>query len=485
MLSIDVMLLVGGKGGFENALNRTANYLSGHNCHIRFVQIKKTGFKWYTDLADFVCFDTGDNINIEDCTKKYIDLLKSTYIPNLVMIAGFPHIIAIAKNALYQLGIKSCPTICWPHNNLSFYDSSLPTTLSYINMAEYIFAISDEIAKDISDNLPGKIIYRINNTIDLGKIVYSTDRNSNILTFVGRLSPEKNIGLIIKAISLSKSSWNLQIIGEGPEEENLRKLSASLNLDDNISFLGWVDNPWEKAKNSRALILSSFATEGSPLTCIEALFCGMPVISTPVATLPEIITPGFNGYLFPINDEKALAAILDDIALKPFTVTDSENCLASAAEFRPEIALWDFLCKAAASAKLVGLPQRHWEVKEKRLVSYKASALIADIKKDDELFTKQLDSLAGQTIEPVYYEIIIVHAKERSPLASFLHEYEARYSDKVLLIECDSISSDEEAYEIARSYASGEMIFSFEKIHEVPTEGFIEELYMKRLCSEE
>lgn len=487
MVNIDVMLLVGGRSGFELALNRTFDYLSAHSCHIRYLQLKETGYDWASKNADFICFGCGDDIVIEDCRQKYISIMQGSYTPDLVIVAGFPHVIAIAKGAFEEPGFQNCPIIAWPHNALDFYDNDIFKTMAALGLSDIVFSMSDKIAGDIEKHLSGKLIYRVNNTIDYSKLSFSSDRNTLKLVCVGRFSPEKNYSLPIKAMAKAADDWRLTFIGDGQEAHKLKELAKQEGVSDKIDFLGWISNPWELVRDYRAFILSSFDTEGAPLVCIEALSSGMPVLSTPVANLPEIIRDGKNGYLFPIDDVDALVNVLNNLAKQPYTHETAEYCVNSVRDYMPETALWDFLCKAVASSRLVGLPQRHWKDQSKRIVRYKASVILSDSSASEDnskkpQFLDQLKALANQTIEPRYLEIIIVHSADCTDLEPHIMAFEHAHPDNVMVINCDSAPTKEEAYGIAMQYASGDMSFYIDS-EETLANDTIEKWYMDKLCN--
>ena len=482
-LVIDIIVMVGGKSGFEIALNRTADYLSNHNCIIRFIQVIKTGYNWATDKASYICFDTDVTVNIAKCQNLYIDYLEKNGFPNVIFCAGMPATIYIAKKAQSFLQLNTCPIIAWPHNDIYFYDQSIDNTIDALNYADYIFAISDKIANDISSFLPSKIIYRINNTIDNNILFFSNTRSTNKLAYVGRLSEEKEIPVILKAISLCKTFYQLSIIGEGNELDKLNKLSDDFHITNKVFFYGWKDAPWHFIADHKALILAS-STEGSPLTCIEALACGMPVISTPVATIPELITPGSNGYIYPFNDAQALADILDKIAAENiFTDETAIICRDSVSDYMSEVALWDFLCKTIASSRLVGLPQRYWQNKEKRIIKYKASVIIYDNFSNKYDISSLIKCLIKQTIESKCLEIIFVHNNSISDISSVITEFENKYPEMVIILKCNNISSKEEAYNIGKQYMTGNISLYLSPDKDQLLPNTIEDWYMEKLCS--
>lgn len=368
MLKIDILLLIGGKGGFENALKYTGDYLADHKCEVRFIQLVKTDVIWYSEKTSLVYLDTGRHFNWDDCLKKYQSLLLNSVFPDIIIVAGSPDLIYPAKGATQALGL-SIPVIFWPHSEIESYNTGSTFTLKLIDYAEFAFAISDSIAQYISDNYPNKIVYRVNNTFDPSKLKYSENRNSNKIAFIGRLSKEKNISLIIEALSKTKSPWELEIIGSGDELSTLKRLSCELKCDEQVHFRGWQDEPWSVVSDCRALVLSSVESiEGAPLTCIEALASGMPVISTPLSFVQDIIIQGITGYIYDYNDSSALAEVLNTLSLTQHTADISKKCHESVLDYYPQIALYDFFKKVEASSKLIGLPQRNWKDKSTRII---------------------------------------------------------------------------------------------------------------------
>lgn len=150
---------------------------------------------------------------------------------------------------------------------------------------------------------PNKIEVKHNFIIDPGMTEHS-QREAYYL-FVGRLSAEKGVETMIKAWSLLPEA-NLVIAGDGPEGEHLRTKYADIA---NISFVGKKSRPevLELMKHCKALIFPSIWYEGLPLTIIESLATGTPVLASSLGAMKEMITHGKNGLLFQPGDPKDLA----------------------------------------------------------------------------------------------------------------------------------------------------------------------------------
>jgi glycosyltransferase involved in cell wall biosynthesis len=134
-----------------------------------------------------------------------------------------------------------------------------------------------------------------------------------VVLAVGRLSPQKDFGTLIRAFSrvLPGRPCRLLILGDGPERASLEALVSALRLTGSVDLAGWVANPYPYMAHSGAFVLSS-RWEGLPSVLIEALFCGVPVVATDCLSGPrEILEGGRYGRLVPVGDEEALAGGID------------------------------------------------------------------------------------------------------------------------------------------------------------------------------
>ncbi len=127
---------------------------------------------------------------------------------------------------------------------------------------------------------------------------------------VGRLEHPKNLKTIIKALSLLKSKVNnirLFIIGEGSQKEELMRYAKSLKIINRVNFFGWKRNVFPYLNASDIFVFSSFH-EGFGRVLIEAMTCGLPIISTNTSFGPsEILENGKYGIIVPVNDAKKMS----------------------------------------------------------------------------------------------------------------------------------------------------------------------------------
>ena len=125
---------------------------------------------------------------------------------------------------------------------------------------------------------------------------------------VGRLSQEKRFAYLVDVFEkVVKKDKNLKllIIGEGKEEEELKKQIELLNLNNHVYLLGAKANPFPYIRNAIALALTS-AAEGLPRVLLEAKVCGTPIIATNFIGVEEIVKKGQDGFIVGVRDRQGL-----------------------------------------------------------------------------------------------------------------------------------------------------------------------------------
>ena len=151
-----------------------------------------------------------------------------------------------------------------------------------------------------------------------------------LVGIVGRLSEIKNHDLFLRAVArLTERDGRILgvVVGDGPLLGQMRLLARDLGLGEKVVFTGWrMDLPRIYA-DLDVLVVSS-RNEGTPVSIIEAMAAGCPVVATSVGGIPDMVTHGETGRLVGSGDEAALAqAVLD-------TVTDRDGAQRQAARAR-------------------------------------------------------------------------------------------------------------------------------------------------------
>lgn len=135
--------------------------------------------------------------------------------------------------------------------------------------------------------------------------------SSKIIICAGRLAKEKNIQQIISAVPyLLTSDIQLIIVGDGPEQQALKRLTVAIDQTENIIFLGHQPDiyPWLK---EAALFVSASTFEGHPNTVLEAAQAGTPLLLSDIRMHRD--TVGGGASYFPLHDERRLAVQIDAI----------------------------------------------------------------------------------------------------------------------------------------------------------------------------
>jgi glycosyltransferase involved in cell wall biosynthesis len=144
-----------------------------------------------------------------------------------------------------------------------------------------------------------------------------------IAVFVGRLSEEKNIDVLIDAWELiiaRHPDAHLMLLGEGGAyrnvEQQLRDQVDSLGLDDVIHFLGHVENAKDYVLASDVFVLPT-RTEGMSNALVEAFACGAAIVATDIAANREICEDGVNSILVPPSNVEELAKAINSVLDSP------------------------------------------------------------------------------------------------------------------------------------------------------------------------
>ena len=190
-------------------------------------------------------------------------------------------------------------------------------------------AVSDFILERVGEHPHAASVRRIYNGIDPGRFISArepavhADEGECVVGFAGRLIHGKGPDYLIEAIALLRSTRLLRarIAGEGPERPRLEALARSLGVEDIVEFIGLTHDIcgfW--SASDVAVVPSAEFTEACPMTPLEAMACGKPIVATRNGGLPEIVLDGETGLLVTPGDAEALAMALaryaDDSALR-------------------------------------------------------------------------------------------------------------------------------------------------------------------------
>jgi glycosyltransferase involved in cell wall biosynthesis len=187
-----------------------------------------------------------------------------------------------------------------------------------------IVAVSPSAKKSVIKRYDWKEdpIKLIKNGVNVVKCANGNSNENGIrLGVVSRLIPLKNIPMLFKAISqLSKDNvgkFSIQIFGDGIEKNRLQKIAGKLASDGmKIEFHGNVIEEYDIYNSFDVLVMCS-DTEGLPMSILEAMGYSLPVVSTNVGAISDVISHEKNGWLYEAKDVDKLKEILESIVTSP------------------------------------------------------------------------------------------------------------------------------------------------------------------------
>jgi glycosyltransferase involved in cell wall biosynthesis len=137
---------------------------------------------------------------------------------------------------------------------------------------------------------------------------------SNTILNVARHDPVKGVDVLLRAMALVDPATRLVQIGGGPLLDEHKRLASELGVADRVDFrdLRWDERVADLMSGFQLFALSS-RTEGLPVTVMEAMLAGLPIIASDVGSVREEVTPGENGLVVPPDDPKAVAAAIDEL----------------------------------------------------------------------------------------------------------------------------------------------------------------------------
>lgn len=202
---------------------------------------------------------------------------------------------------------KNIPIISHLHCNfLSMRKLGLKSLGYYLCLPRisHAFVVTDSVLNDsyFSAALKRKCTV-LHNVIARQSIESLLEKDVNTysfdVAFLGRLCHQKDPCRWIRIIGLLKEripNLKAAVIGDGVLRDEVEGLAAKLGLGENITFFGYVSNPYKIIAGTRvALFCSKF--EGYPIAALEEMLLGVPIISTPTDGMVKLITNGINGFL--------------------------------------------------------------------------------------------------------------------------------------------------------------------------------------------
>lgn len=181
--------------------------------------------------------------------------------------------------------------------------------------AQGAICVSDAVRKHLEEFLPVNTVV-IRNGIPDPSLRWEKREKSGPFRFlfVGRLTRLKGLHVVLEALSSFKAGfWELNVLGDGPQRKELEAMTLALGLGENVHFQGFCDDVASWMASSDCLLFPSL-DEGMPLTLMQAIRVGIPVLASEIQPVKELV--GKRDRLLPAGDVAAWGAALGEILRK-------------------------------------------------------------------------------------------------------------------------------------------------------------------------
>jgi len=349
-------------GGLERAVVNLINYINRNKFDISLGVMKKKGFFLNKVIAGVKITPIIKNASLID--KGFITrahrYLQAAYGVYKIVNSKKPDIVISTLNFVGPLAVfvklfeRKTIVLLWLHDYPIKTSKQGILTEIIMNLtfkfADKIICCSKGVRIALNDNFNISLdkTITIYNIIEIDKI--NRLKNEEIyddwfkrcdlkIISVGHFESRKGFDYLIKAFKLvieKGINANLIILGEGTERNIFENLTKNLGLENYVIMPGFKENPYKYMKNSDVFVLSSIS-EAFPYVLLEAMICGVPIITTEYPSFKDIITNNINGISVPIKDEKTLAnAVAELLKNKEMAKRLTENAIKKVKDIKLE-----------------------------------------------------------------------------------------------------------------------------------------------------
>lgn len=331
-MNIAIFIYSLSNGGAERVVSYLLPYLQkqGHEVHLVLMN-RKISYPLPDDIPIHYLEDSKPNengflkfIKLPILGYKYGKLLKKLKTTHSFSLLSRPNYVNLMSamftghRAKVIISERNFPSLQYGYGDLQSKINNFLVRRLYPK-ADYVIGNSEANVKDLIQNygVQKDLSHVIQNPIDIDFIdrippkngFFATD-SFNLIT-VGRLEPQKNYHLLLDTIA-QVPDVRLFILGQGILANELQAKVKALSLDDRITFLGYDSNPYKYLKKADLFIFGS-NHEGFPNVLLEAMCCGLPILTTncksgpdEIMELEEAVTDAIMmtpyGILTPVND---------------------------------------------------------------------------------------------------------------------------------------------------------------------------------------
>jgi len=267
-------------------------------------------------------------VSVTEFMKAAYEFLPAFYYSQICNAKNIEHLHVHFASRSLSLGIMISiltekPVSCTVHAFDIF--TRLATSLRYrLRKCKFVATISqynmDYLRENCGDDVAG-LCHIVHCGIDINKFSSEKRKSTGVkMVAVARLTPKKGFDYAIKACAeLKKANINFRydIIGGGEEYEQLCSLIEANDLEGNVFLHGPKNNDEVRdfLKEASLFLMTCITLpdgdmDGIPVAMMEAMSCGIPVVSTDISGIPELIKHGYNGWMVPEKDVNALVGML-------------------------------------------------------------------------------------------------------------------------------------------------------------------------------
>jgi colanic acid/amylovoran biosynthesis glycosyltransferase len=263
--------------------------------------------------------------------KALYELTVCCYFANKCRHFGAEHIHVHFASRSLSLGLMmgiltGLPVSCTVHAFDIFTRSpaSLKMRLAKCKFIASISKFNIEYLRKICSSTIADLCHVVHCGIDPEKFSsVSRQPESGRIISVCRLSPKKGLDIAVRICAKLRDNnvkFQYEIVGDGPQRQNLEDLIERLDLADKVKLLGAMSNDplTELFSRTSVFLMPCVKTadgdmDGIPVAMMEAMSCEVPVVSTNISGIPEIVEDGITGRLAPENDVDSLVQILTEL----------------------------------------------------------------------------------------------------------------------------------------------------------------------------
>jgi glycosyltransferase involved in cell wall biosynthesis len=233
--------------------------------------------------------------------------------------------------ALSRASLSDCPPILRTRHVSTAVNSKFATRWLYCSATAHIVVTGEALRRQLhtQNGYPQEHMTSIRTGIDLQRFrpLNKAEMRQKlgvpeqaIIGIVATLRDWKGHDYLLDALKFLRAQFSqlhLMVVGDGPCRAHLERRTGELGLGDIVSYVGNQDNVEQWLATFDIFVLPSYGDEGVPQGIMQAMACGLPVVSTPVGAIREAVVHDTTGLLVPPRDSTALAQAISCLLHDP------------------------------------------------------------------------------------------------------------------------------------------------------------------------